>query len=279
MLILPTKKKNLKKKTRSLGTVQKPPGVRKNYFNALQSLVNMLNIAVEPINAVLNADRSPQAIATLIQTQFENTARRLDETKLANEFAKQSSSVNKKSLESIYRQAFSVNSARIIDEPNIQDFLALATTENISLIRSIHSDYWGKVTQAITANFRGEPQVDNVSLNERLKKIGNISDNRANIIARDQTKKLSTALTRLRHQNVGVKKYIWHNVGDQRVVGNPAGLYPKGRAIHLNHWSREGKTFYYDRPPADGHPGTPILCRCYEEPVIDIDDANIIYSD
>lgn len=41
-------------------------------------------------------------------------------------------------------------------------------------------------------------------------------------------------------------------------------LDERERAHHVD---REGKQFDWDNPPDDGHPGEPILCRCYAEAV------------
>ena len=46
----------------------------------------------------------------------------------------------------------------------------------------------------------------------------------------------------------------WRTVGDSRV--------------RTAHRAREGQIFAWDKPPSDGHPGQPINCRCYAEPII-----------
>jgi uncharacterized protein with gpF-like domain len=50
------------------------------------------------------------------------------------------------------------------------------------------------------------------------------------------------------------------------VRGNPAGLYPHAK---YSHHHREGKTYRDSKPPPDGHPGEPIRCRCWREPVFE----------
>ena len=48
-----------------------------------------------------------------------------------------------------------------------------------------------------------------------------------------------------------------------------------------HHVDREGKEFNWDKPPDDGHPGQPILCRCYAEAVLpEFDELNgVIYAE
>jgi uncharacterized protein with gpF-like domain len=54
-------------------------------------------------------------------------------------------------------------------------------------------------------------------------------------------------------------------------VGNPSGLYPHWHRQHGDHYAREGKVYSWDKPPADGHPGTPIGCRCFAQTIINVD--------
>ncbi len=72
-------------------------------------------------------------------------------------------------------------------------------------------------------------------------------------IARDQIGKLSAQLNEDRQEAMGVTSYIWRGALDNRERDE--------------HVEREGKEFSWDDPPEDGHPGEPIQCRCYAEPV------------
>ena len=50
-----------------------------------------------------------------------------------------------------------------------------------------------------------------------------------------------------------------------------AVMLPKSK-YHGNHWDREGKVYEWNNPPPDGNPGMPINCRCYAEPIFDIEE-------
>ena len=89
---------------------------------------------------------------------------------------------------------------------------------------------------------------------------------RCEIIARDQIGKLNGGIVRARQVGLGIDRYIWRNVMDERVRGNPNGKYKKAVP---SHWAREGLVFDWKNPPADGNPGEPILCRCWAEPYIE----------
>jgi len=148
--------------------------------------------------------------------------------------------------------------------------------DNVQLIKSIPQEYFGKVADAISRNFKGIPQEDAKSLAGRLQNIGNITNRRAVFIARDQTAKVNSALTQARHKDAGVNKYIWRTSKDNRVVGNPNGKYPKATRGHGNHFKREGDVFYYNKPLHDGHPGQAFNCRCKAVAIIDPQDLKMI---
>ena len=73
----------------------------------------------------------------------------------------------------------------------------------------------------------------------------------------------------------GVTSYVWRTMKDNRVVGNPNGLYPVGSPDHMDHWHRDGKTFEWSNPPADGHPGQAYGCRCHALPLMTLNNPEI----
>ena len=143
--------------------------------------------------------------------------------------------------------------------------------ENTLLVTKLKEDAYHDVAQVITAGIRRGDRAKTISkelLNGgdlepgRFRKVST----RATLIARDQVGKLNGELTMNRQITMGVTKYIWRTALDERVRGNPSGEYPK--AIP-SHWDREGKTYFWSKPPEGGHPGEAIRCRCYAEPVFD----------
>lgn len=92
----------------------------------------------------------------------------------------------------------------------------------------------------------------------------------ANLIARTETSKASTALTQARSELLGHSFYIWRTSEDQRVRSSHAHM--------------EGVICNYNNPPQpevlNGMPsegkynaGEIYNCRCYAEPLIDYDQA------
>ncbi|MDR1334408.1 MAG: hypothetical protein LBJ71_04260 [Holosporaceae bacterium] len=86
--------------------------------------------------------------------------------------------------------------------------------------------------------------------------------NRAKLITRTQISRAITAENIARFREAGLTHYVWRTSQDERVVGNPTGLYPEGNPSHEDHYHRNGKVFAFDNPPDDGHPGVPYNCRC-----------------
>ena len=84
-------------------------------------------------------------------------------------------------------------------------------------------------------------------------------ESNAELIARDQVGKLNGQLTEMTHTEMGLSRYRWRGVGDERE-----------RSSHVN---VEGEIFSWDDPPLiDGervHPGQAIQCRCFAEPVME----------
>lgn len=166
---------------------------------------------------------------------------------------------NKRQLQKILRSAYGVDF--ITREPWLEALMTRWEAENVKLIKSIPAQaldrMHGKVAEAVkrgttVAGMRAELQAE-----------FGITRRRAHLIARDQIEKLNADLTRHRQEEIGVTEYIWRGMMDERE--------------RPEHVEREGKRFSWDNPPWDGHPGQPIACRCYSEPVLPLlEDLNAI---
>lgn len=140
-----------------------------------------------------------------------------------------------------------------VSEPWLVDEIKAFTKVNVSYITSIPQQYFEKVEQSIIRNVQAGRLTEHIA--EDIKWIYQVSTSRAALIARDQTSKFNSSLTQLRQTNVGVKEYTWSTSLDERV--------------RLEHAKREGKTFSWNAPPDDGHPGEAVNCRCVALPVFD----------
>lgn len=161
-------------------------------------------------------------------------------------------------------------------EPWLTGALKQFERDNVKLIKSIPETYFDQVESVVRDSLDNGRRVEKIAgiIEQRF----DVTRNRAKLIATDQIQKLHGQLTETRQQRLGVRKYKWRHSRDERVRGNPSGLYPHARH---SHWHREGKIYLWSEPPEDGHPGVPIRCRCHAEPYFedDIDFLNIGGSD
>lgn len=132
-------------------------------------------------------------------------------------------------------------------DTGLEAFVAMAREENIQLISKAGRVYVDDVRAVFEdpANYGLSVPAITKLLVER----GNVSLQRAELIARDQTLKLAAKVNQIRQQNAGVHEYTWSGVMDVRE-----------RATHV---ANEGKRYLWAVPPeVTGHPGHDVNCRC-----------------
>ena len=197
---------------------------------------------------------SAKALMKVLE-KYEKSDRTSQAENIANGFVSRGDAQNHVEVSTNLKNQTGIDlSTYLRNSPNIVERVNELTVSNIQLIKSIRTQYLDKVQNAVMqAMVQGSLNKD---LAEQLKKLGKDAESRAMLIARDQSSKLNAALTRARHEEVGVKKYMWSTSGDERV-----------RASHAE---KDGQIFEYANPPADtGHPGHDVNCRCVQIPVLD----------
>lgn len=147
-------------------------------------------------------------------------------------------------------------------EPWLAELQKNWVSQNTSLIKSVPTQYMAKVEQIVRTGVMAGTSSREIA--KQVKDASGVSDRRAKIIARNEIGNANAELTKYRQMDLGVKNYRWVTAHDERVRGNPSGRYPN--AIP-SHYARDGKVFEWANPPAGGHPGMAILCRCYASPV------------
>ncbi len=159
---------------------------------------------------------------------------------------------NKNQFGKITQSSFGIDI--FINEPWLTDQLKLFSTQNATLIRSLPSQELDRVAGTVERGLQQGLTYKDIS--KEIKKSFGITQRRATLIARDQTKKLNSSLTQLRQEELGVEEYIWQTSGDERV--------------RETHRQNDGKIFRWDKPSkVTGHPGHDINCRCIARPVLD----------
>lgn len=84
-----------------------------------------------------------------------------------------------------------------------------------------------------------------------------VSRSAAARIIRNETGNAQAYALEQEQRAMGFTHYIWSTSRDSRV--------------RREHQVREWKIYSWDNPPADGHPGEPIMCRCVAIPVRSVD--------
>lgn len=197
---------------------------------------------------------SAKALMKVLE-KYEKSDRTSQAENIANGFVSRGDAQNHAEVSTNLKNQTGIDlSAYLRNSPNIVERVNELTVSNIQLIKSIHTQYFDKVQNAVMqAMVQGTLNKD---LAEQLKKLGKDVESRAMLIARDQSSKLNAALTRARHEEAGIKKYMWSTSGDERV--------------RESHAEKDGQIFEYTNPPADtGHPGHDVNCRCVQIPVLD----------
>lgn len=173
-------------------------------------------------------------------------------------------------LNHMFRQSFGIDVLGLIQDVPTKRLLNDKIVQNINLITRMQRDQLDGIKSAVLDNFQGVDFSEGRSLIDQIMHIGGVSESRARLIARDQTSKLNGTLNQVRQTGLGIQEYRWMTSRDERVVGTPGGLYPRGTRRHNDHFERHRVIFRWDSPPPDGHPGTPINDRCRANPIIDV---------
>ena len=143
--------------------------------------------------------------------------------------------------------------------------------ENANLIKTLPTDVAKKVTNDIS-----DMTLKGMRASEIAKVIREQTDKHsrasAKLIARTEVSKTTTALTKARCDNLDLHWYVWRTMED-------------GDRVRKSHRIMEGVLVNWNEPPSpevlageksvgNYHAGNIWNCRCYPEPLIEIDDIS-----
>lgn len=137
-------------------------------------------------------------------------------------------------------------------EHRVNATIQAARQKNVVLVAKANRAYAQSVREIFD-----DPESYGLSVRELTQKLlekGDVWASRAELIARDQTLKLNSAVTKDRHQSAGISQYTWSTSLDDRVRPEHAEL--------------EGTVQSWDVPPDPGHPGEDFQCRCVAIPIV-----------
>jgi SPP1 gp7 family putative phage head morphogenesis protein len=137
-------------------------------------------------------------------------------------------------------------------------------TEQVTLIKSLPLDAAKRVHDLTIQGLQDSTRADEIA--KEIARSGEVTENRAKLIARTEVARTAAKLTEARAQSIGSTHYVWRTVGDSDV---------RAGHKHMN-----GKVFAWNDPPMvnEGddkhphwmrhHPGEIWNCRCYAEPIL-----------
>jgi SPP1 gp7 family putative phage head morphogenesis protein len=183
---------------------------------------------------------------------------------VGHKFAKLTSSHQRKMIGKQVRAALGVDVT--LKDKGLTTKLQHFADENSALISSLQDKVHGEVSKIVMrAITEGQSNQDVAAL---IEKRFDVAESHARLIARDQIGKLYGQLNVARQKELGVKRFIWRSVGDERVRDEH-----EEREIASDP-AEGGTPYYYDDPPDGELPGVPIQCRCTAEPVFDFDEED-----
>lgn len=140
---------------------------------------------------------------------------------------------------------------------NVNNILQGIIAENTSLIRSIPQEYFKQIEFLVLDSVTKGRDIG--TLSERIQHLYGVTQNRADLIARDQNNKASGAIARARMQDAGVEYGVWKH----------SSVSKKPRESHLE---ADGTVFDLTKGLfLDGvwtWPGHEINCGCYVAPYL-----------
>lgn len=267
-----------------------PNGSERAYRKSLFQIIKNIQENVEQIifpfieGLVKERDRSirsdawPDEAERLIETLGLNIGQtaRVNPAILAENIGQKTSDWNNKEWRKIMKGVLGVNVN--LREPWLNNQLQSFTKNNVALIKSIKdksvTDIEGILQRGVAAGDRSS------TIQKQIQKQFGATRRRARLIARDQVAKLNSDITKARQESLGIDTYTWRTSKDERVRGNPGGLYPSAKP---SHFVMDGKVCKWSDPSVyseDGgetwiprvgkmplvHPGQAVQCRCIAEP-------------
>lgn len=196
-----------------------------------------------------------RALLARAEKQASAAFSRDDVEALARKFAARTSTYQRLQLARQVRAALGVDP--VFRDKGLAARVDQFAHENTALVTRIpqrlHGDLEAMVTRA-AASSRPSP-----ALADEIEERFGVAQRHAKLIARDQVSKLFGSLNHARQKELGVSRFVWRTVGDERVREEHAAI--------------DGEEFDYDDPPVvDGEeslPSEPVCCRCFADPVLD----------
>ena len=193
-----------------------------------------------------------------LKKQYSSTVLESFAELVSRRFVKQADNYNKRKS----AVSFGINA---LGADSTQDYLKFAIHNNVSLIKSIPTQFFGDIESAVLNGINDGASYKD--LQDIIERRYNVTESRARLIARDQTAKVNGQLTATRQVDAGIDKFEWLTSDDERVRDSHKDLEEDetehGRGVYL--WSQPPRGLKGRRII----PGFEFQCRCVAIPVVD----------
>jgi SPP1 gp7 family putative phage head morphogenesis protein len=258
----------------ALKPVRPPVALERAYHKRLKKLLKEMDESLYANLRAVYRDVEPQVVGdgalgdvqTRIRRMTEEWEKRFnDEAQfLAEWFANQSQEYVTRNLQSQMRKSKLTNVGFDLKfkyhSEREKDVFKAIVAENVNLIKSIASQHLTQVEGVVLRGIETGHDLSRVS--ESLEKTFGVTERRANMIARDQTNKATSNLTRTRLLDYGVTKGKWMHTSS-------------GKTYRDSHVQMDGEIYdieqgCYDEDYGDYvQPAELVNCHCVCIPVID----------
>lgn len=247
------------------------------YQGDMSRLINSMIKDYEKMFSELNDDFDGVAMDASIASQTRIWLNRLkrkwdkifstQSSAMADKFVSQVDIGAQRNLDDSLKQLSGGITIKTPDMPEaLKDKIIASTAENVSLIKSIPLQFHQRV-ESIALRSISQGGEGAKTLFDEVKPLIDIEkeklEKRANFIAVDQTRKITTAVNYERMKSAGIRKAVWHHSAGSA----------EPRELHLR---LDGEVFDLDNPPVidertgeRGLPGQLPNCKCFWTPVID----------
>ena len=149
-----------------------------------------------------------------------------------------------------------------VNEPWLEPMIKAWNRTNVRLIKNMLEDERKSVETIVFRNYSNGAR--HTTMIEEIQKAFNTTENRARLIARDQTNKLNGDLMKQRQEDIGITHYFWRDSDDERV--------------RPTHQKFDGQRFPWEKGSPEGNPGQPIQCVPGDTKIYNTYGTKKIYS-
>ena len=261
--------------SKTLRAIKPNPGIRAAYRKRLEALIEQMHRSVlwwtracyrKQEQRIVHdqfgvaMDESPwSALTSVLGHLFSYWMSRwtMQATKIAAAMVQGTRKKTRSSFLSAFKQAGMT--VKMKPSRAMNDVVGALIAENVSLIKSIPSRYFGDITSMVQRH--ASQGKDLAALEEEIFHRYNVTRNRAKFIARDQSDKASEAIKRTECRDLGITEGIWVHV-------------PGTKSARATHMRMNGKRFRLDEGLYDADVKRKVLtgelpgCRCTYRAVI-----------